>query len=77
MSEGTTFERVFDRVERDVETVLNREKDSRGVLNQVIQEGAPLFMAYKMKGRVPPVDALERVAIKLLAIVVATEEARR
>ena len=77
MSEETTVDRVFRRIEQDVERILDREPSSRGVLNQVIQEGAPMFMAYKMRGRVPSVDALERVATKLLAIVVATEEARR
>jgi len=75
MSEETTVDRVFRRIEQDVERIL--DPSSRGVLNQVIQEGAPMFMAYKMRGRVPSVDALERVATKLLAIVVATEEARR
>lgn len=77
MSGETTIDRVFSRVEQGVERILDREQSSRGVLNQVIQEGAPMFMSYKMRGRVPSVEALERVATKLLAIVVATEEARR
>lgn len=41
MSEENTVDRVFRRIEQDVERILDREPSSRGVLNQVIQEGAP------------------------------------
>ena len=72
-----TVEKLMDRVEDGIERILNREPSARVVMNQVIAEGAPAFMQYRMKGRAPSLDLLERVAIKLLAIVAATEEARR
>ena len=74
---STELERTMHRVEEGIERVLNREQSARDVMNQVISEGAPAFMQYRMKGRAPSLDLLERVAIKLLAIVVATEEANR
>lgn len=74
---STTTEKMMKRVEDGIERVLNREQSARVVMNQVIAEGAPAFMQYRMKGRAPSLDLLERIAIKLLAIVVATEEAHR
>jgi len=48
MSEETTVDRVFRRIEQDVERILDREPSSRGVLNQVIQEGAPMFVSLRL-----------------------------
>lgn len=73
----SAFEKVMERVERSVEQTLQREASSRVVLEQIVREGAPIFMAYKMRGRIPDIDNLEHIATKILAIVVATEEARR
>ncbi len=72
----SALEDVIQRVERSVDRTLERESSSRVVLEQIVREGAPIFMAYKMRGRVPDIDSLERIASKILAIVVATEEAR-
>jgi hypothetical protein len=74
---SSQLERMMRRVEDGVERVLDREQSARVVMNQVIAEGAPAFMQYRMKGYAPSIDLLERIAIKLLAIVVATEEANR
>lgn len=71
------LDKLMDRVEDGIERVLDRESSARVVMNQVISEGAPAFMQYRMKGRAPSLDLLERIAIKLLAIVAASEEARR
>lgn len=74
---SSTLDKLMDRVEDGVERILDREQSARVVMNQVIAEGAPAFMQYRMKGRAPSLDLLERIAIKLLAIVAATEEAQR
>lgn len=68
---------VLDRVERNVDNVLSKERSARDVLIQTLSEGVPLFMSFRARGRIPSPDALERIASKLLAIVVATEEAQR
>lgn len=69
--------RVMDRVEDDIARTLERERSSRDVLNKVIREGAPMFMAYKTRGRVPSLRQLEEIAVMLLAIVTASEEVVR
>lgn len=67
---------VMERVEKDVDRVLAKERSARDVLIQTISEGVPIFLSFRTRGRLPSADSLERIASKLLAIVVATEEAQ-
>lgn len=45
---SSQLERMMRRVEDGVERVLNREQSARVVMNQVIAEGAPAFMQYRI-----------------------------
>lgn len=67
--------RLMERVEQDVVRTMERERSAHEVLHKVIREATPALMAYKTRGRIPPIGQLEEIAVKLLAIVAASESA--
>lgn len=66
---------ILDDVYDDALDLMEHASD-KAVLDAIIYRGAPLFMAYKMRGAVPDVRELQVVATYILALVAATESAR-
>lgn len=67
---------ILDDVYDDVVDLMEHASD-KAVLDAIIHRGAPLFMAYQIRGVVPDVRELQVVATYILALVAATESARR
>lgn len=61
---------------RDDILILMDESSDRDVLEAVVREGAPVFLAYKMRGMIPDPRSMQRIATYLLALAAAIEEKR-
>lgn len=66
-------EGYFSDLEESIEQMVDqRNVKAEIVLQEVVREGAPIFMRYMRRKDVPPTDILRRLTEKLIAIDLAT-----
>lgn len=59
---------------RDYAEDLLSKADGRSVLDAVVREGKPLFMAYMAVGAVPHPEQLQRIATYMIALAAAMDK---
>lgn len=59
---------------RDYAEDLLEKADGRSVLDAVVREGKPLFLAYMAVGAVPHPEQLQRIATYMIALAAAMDK---
>lgn len=59
---------------RDYAEELLEKADGRSVLDAVVREGKPLFLAYMAAGAVPHPEQLQRMATYMIALAAAMDK---
>ena len=74
-STSVTLDALLDDVREDV-LVLIDEASDRAVLEAIVREGAPLFLAYKTRNIMPDARSMQRIATYILSLCTVIETAR-
>ena len=75
MTDSPALTSILEDVKEDVLDLMERSTD-RAVMQAIMSEGAPLVMAYRMRGVYPHPRDLQRLATYMIALAAAAEEAR-
>ena len=64
---------ALERIEKNAEALQKQYKSANALLKDAVSEAIPWASALGMRGVVPDVPKLERLATQLLAIIMASE----
>lgn len=77
MSKPDSMPDVLERIEKNARQLMDTYPTSAALMQTAISEAMGWAVPLKMKGKIPGVDKLERLATQLVAILAATYDQKK